>query len=73
MFEKWKEQVVNEYKTQLDFDNVFQFHGSDHGITYSEPLSFWTWFSGVQEYTTWTQGLQNEIWFCPVAETHSHL
>jgi hypothetical protein len=69
MFEKWKEQVLHEYKIQLDFDNVFQFHGSEHGITYLEPLSFWTWFSGVQEYTTWTQGLQNQICFCPVAET----
>lgn len=41
MFEKWKEQVFHEYKLQLDLDNVFQFYGSDYGITYLEPLSFW--------------------------------
>jgi hypothetical protein len=34
--------VLHEYKMQLDFDNVVQFHGSDHGITYLEALSFWT-------------------------------
>jgi len=34
--------MLHEYKIQLDFDNVFQFHGSDHGITYLESRRFWT-------------------------------